>query len=109
MDLENAFTLLKKEKKYYDAVREIEIEFLQIEKEYFALELKTIMRNSLSEAEIEVFQDFILEDVVKKKDLLLINEKIYNKSLIKAMLELTKRVPENVIEFCEGELMNEKL
>nr|DAF07366.1 MAG TPA: hypothetical protein [Caudoviricetes sp.] len=109
MDLEEAFNLLKKEKKYYDAVKEIEIEFLQINKEFFALELKTIMRNSLSAPEVAVFQDFILEDVVKKKDLLLINEKIYNKSLIKAMLELTKRVPENVIEFCEGELMNERL
>jgi|GEM_PF-3239576 hypothetical protein len=109
MDLENAFTLLKKEKKYYDAVREIEIEFLQIEKEYFKAKVKGIMRNSLSEAEIEVFQDFIIEDVINKKELLLSNEKVYNKSLIKAMLELTKRVPETVIEFCEGELMNEKL
>lgn len=109
MDLEEAFNLLKKEKKYYDAVKEIEIEFLQIDKEYFEAEVKTIMRNSLSAPEIEVFQDFILEDVVKKKDLLLTDRKIYNKPLIKAMLELTKRVPENIIELCEGELMNEKL
>ena len=67
------------------------------------------MLNSLSEAEVEVFKDFIVEDVIEKKELMLSGNKIYNKSLIKAMLELTKKVPENVIEFCEGEIMNDKL
>lgn len=109
MDLENAFILLRKEKKYYDAVKELEIDFLEVEKSYFTEEVKKIMRNSLSEAEVEVFKDFIVEDVIEKKELMLSGNKIYNKSLIKAMLELTKRVPENVIEFCEGEIMNEKL
>lgn len=109
MDLENAFILLRKEKKYYDAVKELEIDFLEVEKSYFKAEVKKIMRNSLSEAEVEVFKDFIVEDVIEKKELMLSGNKIYNKSLIKAMLELTKRVPENVIEFCEGEIMNEKL
>lgn len=109
MVLENAFILLRKEKKYYDAVKELEIDFLEVEKAYFTAEVKKIMRNSLSEAEVEVFKDFIVEDVIEKKELMLSGNKIYNKSLIKAMLELTKRVPENVIEFCEGEIMNEKL
>lgn len=109
MDLENAFILLRKEKKYYDAVKELEIDFLEVEKAYFTAEVKKIMRNSLSEAEVEVFKDFIVEDVIEKKELMLFGNKIYNKSLIKAMLELTKRVPENVIEFCEGEIMNDKL
>lgn len=109
MDLENAFILLRKEKKYYDAVKELEIDFLEVEKSYFTAEVKKIMRNSLSEAEVEVFKDFIIEDVIKKKELMLSRNKIYNKSLIKAMLELTKRVPANVIEFCEGEIMNDKL
>ena len=109
MDLENAFILLRKEKKYYDAVKELEIDFLEVEKAYFTAEVKKIMRNSLSEAEVEVFEDFIVEDVIKKKELILSGNKIYNKSLIKAMLELTKKVPENVIEFCEGEIMNDKL
>ena len=35
-------------------------------------------------ATIKVFKDFIVEDVIEKKELMLSGNKIYNKSLIKA-------------------------